>query len=108
MFYLIYEGRPDKDYHDKTIAGGHIGCWIETTDIKNADKIARDLIKKQNWDILKKDKFKTIKPNSIAKDSEHYQYYEQALTDKEVLVFYTYPKTKDKLIKDIGLTFKTE
>lgn len=97
IFYLIYEGRPNKDYHDKSIAGGHIGCWIETTDIKTADKIARDLIEEQNWDILKKDKFKTIKSNSIDKESEHYQYYEQALMDKEVIVFYTFPKDKKKL-----------
>ena len=77
--YLIYEGRPNKDYHDKSIAGGQIGCWIETTNINNANKIARDLIKEQNWDIIKKDRFKTVKPNSMDKDSEHYQYYEAQL-----------------------------
>lgn len=96
MFYLIYEGRPNKNYHDKSIAGGQIGCWIETTNITKADKIARDLIKEHNWDIIKKDRFKTIKPDSVDKDSEHYQYYDQALIDKEVLVFYTYPKTKQR------------
>src|SRR4051812_12509796 len=96
MFYLIYEGRPNKDYHDKSVAGGLIGCWIETTSIKEAAKIARHLIKEQHWDIIKKDEFKTVQSNSIEKDSEHYKYYEQALTDKEVLVFYTYPKRKNR------------
>jgi hypothetical protein len=94
MFYLIYHGRPNKNYPDKSVAGGQIGCWIETTTIQNADKIARHLIEEQHWGNIKKDQFKTVKPNSIDKDSEHFQYYDQALIDKEVLVFYTYPKTK--------------
>ena len=96
MYYLIYQGRPNEDHPDKSIAGGMIGCWIETVSISKADKIARELIKEQNWDVVKKDQFKTVKPNSVDTDSEHYQYYEQALIDKEVLVFYTYPKTKKR------------
>ncbi|NOS90501.1 MAG: hypothetical protein HOP30_01135 [Cyclobacteriaceae bacterium] len=101
MFYLIYHGRPNKDHPDKSIAGGMIGCWIERASIYKADKVARELIKEQNWDIIKKDRFKTVKPNSVDKDSEHYQYYDQALIDKEVLVFYTYPKTKKRTRKKI-------
>lgn len=94
MFYLIYECRPHKDHRDKSIAGGIIGCWIETTTMYKANKVARQLIEEQNWNIIKKDRFKTVKPNSIHKESEHYQYYQQALIDKEVLVIYTYSKKK--------------
>ncbi len=94
MFYLIYHGRPN--YRDKSVGGAMIGCWIETVSMYKADKIARNLIKEQSWDIIKKDRFKTVKPNSLDKESEHFKYYEQALIDKEVLVFYSYPETKKR------------
>jgi hypothetical protein len=95
MFYIVYHCQPNKKYAGELIGGAYIGCWIATTTLSKVDKIARKLIKEQNWSILETDEEGEILPGSMNKKNPRFEYYEQALIDKEVLVFYTYPKTKE-------------
>ncbi|MDN4165477.1 hypothetical protein QWY31_08195 [Cytophagales bacterium LB-30] len=61
-----------------------------TDTLKNADKIARQEIEEMDWFILEREEVQTIDNESIEDDKK--EYYEQALIDKTVFVFYTYPE----------------
>ncbi len=91
MFLLTYHVKPTVDRQDnKGTSGAFVNCYIITDSLKTADKIARREIKEQNWDILEQEDAQTVDSESIADDKR--EYYNQALIDKTVFVFYTYPE----------------
>ena len=96
MFLLTYHGRPNKKYKGGPIGGAYINCYVKTTNIVKADKIATTEIKKLNWDIVEKTETKKVTKSSFDKGSDGLEYYEQALIDKEVFVFHTYPIRKKR------------
>ncbi len=91
MFLLTYHVRPTSSKKDiSDTKGAFVNCYIVTDTLKNADKIARQEIKEMDWFILKREEVQTIDNESIEDDKK--EYYEQALIDKTVFIFYTYPE----------------
>ena len=103
MFYIVYHGKPNELYQGKPIGGAYIGCWIMNRTMIKAEHIARKIVTSQGWDIIEVDEKSEITPESVDKQSERFEYYQQALIDKEVVVYYTYPKIKkSKRAKNSG------
>jgi hypothetical protein len=91
MYFLIYSAHPNKgtEAHSK-YSGADIACWIKTNNRESARLRSRRLIEGRNWTI---DRLEEEHPMSrkMAESSKGLQYYEQALVDGEVLVFFTSP-----------------
>ncbi|WP_320004010.1 hypothetical protein [Shiella aurantiaca] len=88
MTYHVKPTSNKKDINDTK--GAFVNCYIVTDTLKNADKIARQEIEEMDWFILEREEVQTIDNESIEDDKK--EYYEQALIDKTVFVFYTYPE----------------
>jgi hypothetical protein len=99
MYFFIYDAVPIKGNSAREKYGGaQVACWINVKNIKTARQKAVAMIQGYDWKIRKRieEHFLT---REKAEQSTGLQYYEQALTDTEVLVFYTYPKKKKTLKK---------
>jgi hypothetical protein len=90
LYYLRFHVRPRDDRHG-AYSGAFVNCWIDRPDMEAAQAAARVLIEEFGWVAV------SVEDSAIV-DGSHYQnasdglrYYKQALTDKEVLVFHTYP-----------------
>jgi len=89
---LKYHGKPESNNKElNEIGGAFINCWVESKNIDQADRIARKEIDKLNWDILNHEESYEITRKDYMENKVGLQYYEQALIDKFVCVFHTYP-----------------
>jgi len=92
MYFLLFHVQPRPDLEDADdIGGAYVSCWIEADSIKQAEQIAKQEIGDLRWDILEKEDAFEITEDYYDKDSDGYEYYEQALIDELVIVFHTYP-----------------
>ena len=88
MYFITYLGEPF--IKDQNISGAYINCYIDEDLFETADNIARKEIKKLKWKLLTiEDSFK-LDLKSITRNNR--KFFNQALIDKFVLVFHTYPE----------------
>jgi hypothetical protein len=93
MQYLIIDAAQDPTYaHEKQYAGGTVGCWIKNQTKKNAYLIAKGWIEQHGWVPLSVQEQYPVSPETYQSKSEGRRYFEQALIDDEVFVFFTSPK----------------
>ena len=67
-----------------------LNCWIMDTDLNNAKERTIEFIEKENLEIISFENITEMKKKYENVDEKHFQYYEQAIIDKEVFVFYEY------------------
>jgi len=93
IYFALYHVKPlPSAENTANIGGAYISCWIETTSLTKAHKIARDeIIRLAKWEIVEMDEAYEIKEEYYTEDSSGLEFYKQALIDKWVLVFHTYP-----------------
>ena len=92
IYFFTFHAQPRPDLEDADgIAGAYTNCWIEADNINQAEKIAKQEIGDLRWEILEKEDSFEITEDHYSKDSDGYDYYKQALIDKLVIVFHTYP-----------------
>ena len=95
MFLLTYRGKPTTNSQDaKDIRGAYINCWIKERLFEKADIIARKEIEAANWKVVTLEEAIRVNKKYYTEDDPKLEYYEQALIDNAVFVFYTYPKRK--------------
>jgi hypothetical protein len=93
MFYITYHAKPNKTSKDyDNLGGAHINCWIEEKSSKNADLIARREIEFIDWSVKSIDEIVEVNIDSYTENDSKKEFFEQALIDKIVLLFHTYPK----------------
>ncbi len=85
MYFLVYHVKPDSDNRDD-IGGAYVSCWIDSS----TEQIAITEIKALKWNILEIDTCYEVKKKNLKKPGE-IEFYSQALIDKWVLIFHTYP-----------------
>lgn len=95
IFLLTYHGMPQPELEEEDVAGAYINCWIEAENFEQADTVARQEIEEMKWRILDLDEAYTVTKEDYLEDTNELEYYEQALIDKQVYVFHTYP-TEEK------------
>jgi hypothetical protein len=92
MHYLTFLAVPTpdaKEFHDA--GGAYVSCWIRNEDRQDAEQRARDLIQDYGWTVESLEEGSTVTSADYGPDDEDREFYEQALTEGEVLVFNTWP-----------------
>lgn len=77
--------------HEQKYAGAHVDCYIKDQTAKNALFIAIWTVQASGWDLVKVERQYEVDQSSF--DGEHagnFQYYQRAMVDEEVFVFYTF------------------
>ena len=92
VYFLQFEGTPQKDHPDSDeIGGAIIDCWLLRSNQEKAKQDALSLIRDDGWIVDEPDLAFEDDQTNYETDSPQLQYFEQVLTDREVLVFHTYP-----------------
>lgn len=92
MFLITYHIKPKPlNPEFNKIGGAYVNCYIEADNFEEADLIARGEVENNNWDIYEYDSSKIVTQKDYIDNDENREYFEQALIDKEVFVFFTYP-----------------
>ena len=90
MFHFRFEASP-KSTHPKfgEYAGAIVACWVQRATQIEALSVARGWIGDEDWAITATEYAALITRDTQLPDGG--QYFEQAQTDGEVFVFYTFP-----------------
>jgi hypothetical protein len=92
MFFLQFEGTPPRlDPEWQGIGGAFISCWIERATLEEAEAVARSMIGQLRWIISEPDRACSVDREDYVHDPEGLEIFEQAIVDREVLVFDCYP-----------------
>jgi hypothetical protein len=95
MIYARIEAFPNKSSGERTRYGGAmVNCWIKRDDIEEAVSVARRIIAERGWHSELLEEARRCTREEFPEESR--QYFDQALTDDEVLVFYTHPADEPK------------
>jgi hypothetical protein len=93
MYFIIVEATLKTDSEDRGRYGGaRVACWIDVTDAKTARDAANRLVAQAGWLPTTTIEARVIGRDDYAVTDDGLKYYEQALVDHEVCVFYTFPK----------------
>lgn len=93
MYFLIIEAIPEPNSDAaKEYGGSHVACWINTADLDDAKGRATTLVSSFGWIVQKVIEEKEVSEEDYSADDAALEYFEQAFTDNEVCVFYTFPK----------------
>jgi hypothetical protein len=92
MFFFQFEATPRTDHPEgDEVAGAYVNCWIDRPTIEEAEHVARTMISEDCWIVGEPDEAHAVDRDYYANNPDGLQYFEQALIDKEVLVFHTFP-----------------
>ena len=92
MYFFSIHGVPGPNNPDSvTVGGAFINCYINHATLDLAESIARKSIEEAGWQIVAIEESKIVNSSSFEEDSDGMKYYEQALVDKEVFAYFTYP-----------------
>ena len=90
MYLLRYVVKPKGDHPEVlTIGGAYVNCWMDVDSMETAKAQAMDLITEDGWRIESLDEADTIQRSEC--NEESIVYYDQALIDKTVMVFHSWP-----------------
>lgn len=89
MFLLKYHVRPIEDRADLEEVGAFVNCWIERRSIEEAREVAQEAIREEGYVVVATEEEGEV---LLEESGNGRKYFEQALVDKEVLVFHTYPR----------------
>jgi ankyrin repeat protein len=92
LFLFEYHANPN---FDTEALGAYINCWVMNEDFNHAKEIGQIFIHNQNWKIDSIEDITEIKKGDLTEENDKFQYYEQVIIDKEILVFYTYDSLDD-------------
>ena len=92
MYFLLFEATPRRSAKADSAAGGaFVACWIERPTRRRAVADARTLIEAQGWIVGKPDEAYEVDESTYPPGKNGREYFQQALIDKQVLVFHVYP-----------------
>jgi hypothetical protein len=92
MQYLIIEAAQDPTYaHEERLGGAMVGCWIKDQTRRNAYYIAKGWIEDSGWVSLELKEQYLVTESDYEDNDEGKPYFEQALIDEQVFVFFTCP-----------------
>jgi hypothetical protein len=90
MVYARIEAYPTKgSLVGECYGGAMVNCWIQRADLDDAVSVARRMIAEQGWFSEAVEEVRYCTRDEFPEESR--QYFDQAVTDDEVLVFYTHP-----------------
>jgi hypothetical protein len=91
LFTFLAVPTPDaKEFHEA--GGAYVNCWILGDDRDRAEERASELIEEYGWDVEALEEGAIVSGADYPQDDEDRVFYEQALVEREVLVFNTWPR----------------
>ena len=91
MFVITFEVTPKSTHPQRDeIGGAFVNCWMNRSSIDDAIADATNLIVDAGWVVDEPDQISEVTRADYGDDSDELKYYEQALTDNEVLVFHIF------------------
>ena len=97
MQYLFFAAKPQSDNPEAEEYGGaFVGCWIKDRTEDEARSVAEIMIEDNGWIPTKIEEQYPVTAEILDEGSEGKEYFEQALIDGEVIVFYTFPRDTKK------------
>jgi hypothetical protein len=96
MFHFTFLAAPTSDAKEYFTSGGaYVDCWILEDDRSAAEARARELIGDYAWEVEALEEGSTVTSQDYLEDDENREFYEQALVEREVLVFNTWPRGEE-------------
>lgn len=93
VYYFAFLASPTPDAGELADAGGaYVNCWILNEGRQPAEQRATDLIEEYGWSVEALEEHATVTSSDYAEDDEDREFYEQALVEREVLVFNVWPR----------------
>jgi hypothetical protein len=89
-FTFLATPTPDAKEFD-TSGGAYVDCWIQSGDRDQAEERATALIYDYGWSVESLEDEAVVTIADYTEDAENRQFFEQALSEGEVLVFHTWP-----------------
>ena len=90
MYLLRYRAKPKPDHAQVgEIGGAYINCWMDLDSMEAAKAQAMDTINEEGWTVDSLDVAEVVLRSTC--DEKNGTYFDQALIDKTVLVFHTWP-----------------
>ena len=86
--FFTFHAVPIKAEVPAGVVGAYVNCWIQESFIEKAEITARRGIENEGWEITGYDSepYQTMREHWL--NSEHLEYYDQAITDREVWLFH--------------------
>ncbi len=93
MYYVCITVRTDPSHADHArIDQAYVGCWMDRETEEEALEDAKTMITEEPWVIEEVDSVNVVTAENYEDDPENLEYFQQALVDKNVLVFNVCPK----------------
>jgi hypothetical protein len=92
--YLAHpaQGSPEAE----EVEGAYINAWIVEPDFESADRVATAMILENQWVIESVHDWSEVDAETYSVDPTGREYYEQAVIDKQVCVYHTWPHGGDE------------
>ncbi len=96
MFLFTFLAVPTPDAQEFEEAGGaYVNCWILGDDKAAAEQRATQLIEEYGWAVEALEEGAIVSSADYPPGEEDREFYEQALIEREVLVFNTWPRGEE-------------
>jgi hypothetical protein len=94
MFFLQYKAMPLPDHATaaKGWGGAVANCWVDRSTAVEAEIVAKQMIESEGWQVIETVEVRELPEAHCGLSESAQRYYEQALLDREVVVFYTFPE----------------
>jgi hypothetical protein len=99
FFWFLAVPTPAAKEYD-TAGGAYIHCWIRDGGREEAERRAIELIAAEGWEVQALQEANEVTGADYVNDEENREFYEEALVEAEVLVFYTWPGDEDDDVED--------
>jgi hypothetical protein len=90
LITFVTNTTPEHADHGK-VGEAYVTCWIDRETEEEAIEVASDMIVSDGWEVVRVEEVSTVTEANYDEDDEYRGYYEQALTDKEVVLFHVCP-----------------
>ena len=92
MQLVMLKARQHPDFdHDEVYGGSFINCYMKDRTVDGALNDAKAWVEERGWYILNVEEHYEIDEASFDEPDGGKEYYDQALIDGQVFVFFTYP-----------------
>ncbi|MGI8980716.1 MAG: hypothetical protein ACR2FY_15930 [Pirellulaceae bacterium] len=92
MYFVQFLATPRKNARTAPeSAGAFVNCWIERPSLAEAINTARESVEAEGWIVDEPEMAHQVDAGHYSESDEGEQYFKQALIDKEVFVFHTFP-----------------
>ena len=92
LYFFTYLARPKAgSENSESYGGAYVNCWIDAESDARAAECASTAISRAGWAVESLEQYSVVTRKDYADDDEGLQHFDQALIDKEVYVFHTWP-----------------